>query len=157
MKSQADDHVPEAVKILDWPPLWRNIRAAVRALQPGKRTACRKWRQEQHEHLLPLLWKGEHEPALQHLQNLRPSTGEVPPALEEAIRYVQSQHEWMGNDERWQAQGYPVGSGLVERAMAVVINARMKKRGMRRIRANATAVVALRVQRLNVEWEAATA
>ena len=54
-------------------------------------------------------------------------------------------------------QGYPVGSGLVERAVAVVINARMKKRGMRWKRANATAVVALRFQCINAEWEDAAA
>ena len=30
--------------------------------------------------------------------------------------------------EQWQAQGYPIGSGLVERAVALLINTRMKKR-----------------------------
>jgi hypothetical protein len=55
--------------------------------------------------------------------------GEVPPPVEDAIGYLETQRDWMGNYEGWQEQGYPVGSGLVERA--VVINARMKKRGMR--------------------------
>lgn len=50
-----------------------------------------------------------------------------------------------------------MGCGLVERAVALVINARMKKRGMRWKRANATALVALRVQRINADWEAAAA
>ena len=50
-----------------------------------------------------------------------------------------------------------MGSGLVERAVGVVINVRMKKRGMRWKRANATAVVALRVQQINAAWEAAAA
>ncbi|MGZ3625463.1 MAG: hypothetical protein ACXWPG_19910 [Ktedonobacteraceae bacterium] len=45
----------------------------------------------------------------------------------------------------------------MERAVAVVINMRMKKRGMRWKRANATAVVALRVQRINAEWDDAAA
>lgn len=54
-------------------------------------------------------------------------------------------------------KGIPVGCGLVERAVALVINARMKKRGMRWKRANATALVALRVQRINADWEAAAA
>ena len=40
-------------------------------------------------------------------------------------------------------------AGCRERGVAVVINPRMKRRGMRRIRANATAVVALRVRLLN--------
>jgi hypothetical protein len=63
----------------------------------------------------------------------------------------------MGNYERWQEQGYPVGSGLVERAVGVVINVRMKKRGMRWKRTNATAVGALRVQGINSAWGAAAA
>ena len=56
--------------------------------------------------------------------------------------------------QQWREQGYPVGSGLVERAVALVINVRMKKRGMRWKRANATAVVALRVHYINADWEA---
>ena len=154
IKTQANEHFPDAVKILDWPHLWRKMRDAVRALQPGKRAARRAWRKEQYEVLLPLLWQGEQEAALLHLQSLRSPIAEVPPALEEAIRYLETQRDWMGNYEVWQAQGYPVGSGLVERAVAVAINARMKKRGMRWKRANATAVVALRVQQINADWEA---
>lgn len=65
------------------------------------------------------------------MQSLRPTIGEVPPPLEDAIRYLQTRRDWMGNYEDWQEQGYPVGSGLLERAVAVVMNARMKKRGMR--------------------------
>jgi len=155
IKTQAEEHFPEAVKMLDWPHLWRKIRDAVRAVQPGKRAARRAWRKAQYELLLPLLWQGEHEQVRRHLRGLCATLGDVPPFLEEAIRYLETQQDWLGNYERWQEQGYPVGSGLVERAVAVVINARMKKRGMRWKRANATAVVALRVQRINAEWEAA--
>jgi len=155
IKTQAGEHFPDAVKILDWPHLWRKIRAAVRSVQPGKHPARRAWRKEQYEVLLPLLWQGEREQALRHLHSLRPTTGEVPPPLEDAIRYLETQQDWLGNYEQWQADGYPVGSGLVERAVAVVINMRMKKRGMRWKRANATAVVALRVHYINADWEAA--
>lgn len=157
IKTQADAHFPDAVKILDWPHLWRKIRDAVRAVQSGKQAAKRAWRKAQYEVLLPLLWGGERAQALTYLHSLRPLTGEVPAALQDAIRYLETQQDWLGNYERWQEQGYPVGSGLVERAVALVINVRMKKRGMRWKRANATAVVALRVQRINADWEAAAA
>jgi hypothetical protein len=155
IKTQASEHFPDAVKVLDWPHLWRKIQDAVRALQPGQRLARRTGRKAQYEALLRLLWTGERLGALTHLQTLRPSTGEVPPALGNAIRYLETQQDWLGNYERWQEQGYPVGSGLVERAVAVVINVRMKKRGMRWKQANATAVVALRVQQINADWESA--
>ena len=42
---------------------------------------------------------------------------------------------------------------MVERAVAVVINARMKKRDMRWKRDNAIAVVTLRVQQINARWQ----
>ncbi len=41
---------------------------------------------------------------------------------------------------------------MIERAVALVINRRMKKRGMRWKRSNATAVVALRTDLLNDDW-----
>ncbi len=63
----------------------------------------------------------------------------------------------MGNYQLWQVTGYPVGSDLVERAVAVVINLRMKKRGMHWKRVNATSVVAVRVEHINAEWEDAAA
>jgi hypothetical protein len=157
IKTQANEHFPDAVKVLDWPHLWRKVQAAVRALQPGKQASRRAWRKAQYAVLLPLLWQGASEEARQHLQRLCPPSGEVPPPVEEAIGYLETQQDWIGDYEHWQAQGYPVGSGLVERAVAVVINLRMKKRGMRWKRANATAVVALRVQQINADWEAAAA
>lgn len=55
---------------------------------------------------------------------------------------LESQGDGIGHDQTWKEQGSPVGSGLVARAVTVVITLRMKKRGMRRMRANATAVVA---------------
>lgn len=89
------------------------------------------------------------------MQSLREAAGEMPPALEKAIRYLETQQDWLGNYERWQEQGYPVGSGLVEWAVAIVITLLMKKSGMRWKRANTAVVVALRVQRINADWEAA--
>ncbi len=127
----------------------------MRSCQPGKRATRKAWRKEQYEVLLPRLGQGEREQALTYLQSLRPPSGEVPLPLEDAIRYLETQKDWMGNYEQWREEGYPVGSGLVERAVAIVINARMKKRGMRWKRANATAVVALRAERINANWEAA--
>jgi hypothetical protein len=74
--------------------------------------------------------------------------------LEDMVRYVRGQRARLGNDAAWREAGYPVGSGLIERAVAVVINWRMQGRGMRWCRHNASAsAVALRVRELNAEWE----
>jgi hypothetical protein len=65
---------------------------------------------------------------------------------------LENQRPWIGSYEHWRKLGYPVGSGMIERALALVINRRMKKRGMRWCRPNATAVVALRTDLLNDDW-----
>ncbi len=158
IKTEADLHFPQAVKILDWPHLWRKIHAAIRAVRPGQSKPARQFRKGQYETLSPLLWQGQVDAALAHLRALRPGADHEPiDKLEEAITYVEKQRDWIGNYQQWREAGYPVGSGLVERGVAVVINPRMKRRGMRWKRANATAVVALRVRLLNAAWEKASA
>jgi hypothetical protein len=72
--------------------------------------------------------------------------------IQQAITYLENQRAWIGSYEHWRQLGYPVGSGMIERAVALVINRRMKKRGMRWRRINATAVVALRTDLLNEDW-----
>lgn len=156
IKTQANLHFPDAKKVLDWAHLWRVIQKAIRAVRPGQCAARRAWRKQQYEILRPLLWQGQVDEALAHLQALRPTAGQEPlKRLEDAISYLQTQRDWIGSYEQLRTHGYPVGSGLVERAVAVVINARMKKRGMRWKRTNATSLVALRVQYLNAQWDAA--
>ena len=51
-------------------------------------------------------------------------------------------------------EGYPVGSGSVEKAVDIVINRRVRcRRGMRWWRDNADSVVALRTLMLNDDWD----
>jgi hypothetical protein len=72
--------------------------------------------------------------------------------IQQAITYLEHQRPWIGSYEHWRKRGYPVGSGMIERAVTLVINRRMKKRGMRWCRPNATAIVALRTALLNDDW-----
>jgi hypothetical protein len=67
---------------------------------------------------------------------LAPGQREVPAPFEKAMHYLETQVVQIGNCQVWQEQGYPIGSGLPERAVAVV---------------------ALRVQRINAYREAAVA
>jgi hypothetical protein len=156
IKSEAALHFPEAVTILDWPHLWRVVQAAVRAARPGPR--WRAVRRECYQALQQALWFGQVDMARVQLQALRPSPAETPvEALEAALTYLENQRTWIGNYQHWREMGYPVGSGLVERAVALIINRRLKRQGMRWRRANATAVVTLRVRTINADWEAASA
>jgi hypothetical protein len=146
------------VKILDWAHLWRVIHKATRAVKPGQKSAQRTWRKQQYEALHPVLWHGNAQAAHIHLESLRSCEQAEPiEAFEDAITSLDSHREWIGDDEQWRQQGFPVGSGMIERGVAVVINPRMKRRGMRWKRCNATAVVALRVLALNTQWDEASA
>ena len=117
----------------------RKIQAAIRAMGLGTSKIQRTWRKGQYEQLRPA-------PDCEPIE-----------ALEEAITSLENQRDWIGNSQQRQEPGYPEGLGLVERGVAVVINPRMKRRGMRGLRVNATAVVALPVRLRNAQWEAASA
>jgi len=152
IKKKQGRHFPQATCILDWAHLWREVSHAITAAARAKALSEQAREYQLHLHR-SWLWHGGVEQALQGLRTL--STGlpaESLKPLQEAIRYLENQRPWIGSYERWKAQGYPVGSGMIERAVAIVINRRMKKRGMRWCRSNATAVVALRTDLLNDDW-----
>ena len=153
IKAQARWHFPEALGILDWAHVSRALHKAIRAARPGR--AHKALRRQLHQAIPDTLWHGDLDATLAALRALCPAPPAEPvPVLEETLRYLDGQRAWLGDYATWQAQGYPVGSGLIERAVAIVLNWRMKGRGMRWCRHNASAVVALRVRELNADEEA---
>ena len=152
IKTEQKRHFPQATCILDWAHLWREVSRALRAVGRAKGLSAKE-RQYQSCLYRSWLWSGCIDLALKRLRNLRVGLETEPlERLNQAITYVENQRGWMGSYDHWQKQGYPVGSGMIERAVSIVINRRMKKRGMRWLRSNATAVVALRTDLLNEDW-----
>lgn len=152
IKKQQARHFPQATCILDWAHLWREVSAAIVAAARAKSLS-----QKERDYQLYLhrswLWKGGVDQAIAGLATLAKNLpAEALKPLKEAIRYLENQRRWIGSYEDWRKQGYPVGSGLIERAVSLVINRRMKKRGMRWKRVNGTAIVALRTDLLNEDW-----
>jgi hypothetical protein len=62
------------------------------------------------------------------LQALRPPASAT--ALEGTIRCLEGQRARLGDYAAWREAGYPIGSGLIERAVALVNNRRLQGRGM---------------------------
>jgi hypothetical protein len=151
-KTEQARHFPQATCILDWAHLWREVSRAIHAAARAKPLS----EQERDCHLYrhrSWLWHGQVDLALQGLRKL--ATGleaQARKTIQKAITYLEKQRRWIGSYEDWRKLGYPVGSGMIERAVALVINRRMKKRGMRWKRTNGTAVVALRTDLLNEDW-----
>jgi hypothetical protein len=152
IKTEQARHFPQATCILDWAHLWREVSRAIRTAARAKPLSERE--RDYHLYLQrSWLWRGAVDQAVQGLRAL--DTGLPPEASEtvkKAITYLEHQRPWIGSYEHWRKLGYPVGSGMIERAVALVINRRMKKQGMRWCRPNATAVVALRADLLNEDW-----
>lgn len=152
IKTEQGRHFPQATCILDWAHLWREVRGALQAVGRAKQLS-ESAQAYQLSWYRWWLWHGYVDLALQGLRCLRTGLEAEPlQRLNEAITYLENQRPWIGSYEQWRCLGYPVGSGMIERAVALVINRRMKKRGMRWKRPNATAVVALRTDMLNEDW-----
>jgi transposase-like protein len=152
IKKQQGRHFPQATCILDWAHLWREVRGAIQAAARAKSLSAREREYQLYWHR-SWLWRGGVDQAVQGLRTLGQGLdGEPLERLTKAITYLEHQRPWIGSYEQWRKQGYPVGSGMIERAVSLVINRRMKKRGMRWKRVNGTAVVALRTDLLNDDW-----
>ncbi|MBV9228856.1 MAG: ISKra4 family transposase [Chloroflexi bacterium] len=152
IKKEQGKHFPQATCILDWAHLWREVRHAINAVAQAKPLSKSEREYQLHLHR-SWLWHGDVDHAVQGLRNLSAGLpAEALKPIKGTITYLEHQRPWIGSYERWKAQGYPVGSGMIERAVAIVINRRMKKRGMCWCRRNATAIVALRCDLLNDDW-----
>jgi hypothetical protein len=152
IKTQQRQHFPQATCILDWAHLWREVRQAIQAAARITPLSAHQRDYQLYLHRT-WLWHGQVEPAIQGLRSLASGLpAEAHEAITNAITYLEHQRPWIGSYEQWRKLGYPVGSGMIERAVALVINRRMKKRGMRWCRPNATAIVALRTDLLNEDW-----
>ncbi len=152
IKKQQGQHFPQATCILDWAHLWREVRGAIQAAARAKSLSPRE-RDYQLSLHRSWLWQGDVDQAVQGLRTLGQGLAAEPlESITQAITYLEHQRPWIGSYEHWRRLGYPVGSGMIERAVALVINRRMKKRGMRWKRVNGTAVVALRTDLLNEDW-----
>ena len=146
ISSIADEHFPDARRILDLWHLNRRIYKTVYACVPCEDASgvCRM--------LMDTLTRGRTDLALRQLDGL----SEKYPAnkLSELITYLANNAEWICDYDQLRLEGYPVGSGSVEKAVDIVINRRLKcRRGMRWWRNNANRVVALRTLMLNDDWD----
>jgi hypothetical protein len=128
IKTEQGRHFPHATCMLDWAHLWREVSHAIRAAARAKLLAERERDYQLFLHRF-WLWHGGVDQAVQGLRTLATGLAAEPrQIIEKAIRYVEHQRAWIGSYEDWRTLGYPVGSGMIERAVALVINRRMKKR-----------------------------
>ena len=141
-----DRHRPDAVRILDFPHAAQRLTPIAQAVWGAQSEAATRWVAEQTKRLK------EHGPAelLTAITALLEAHPEAE-GLAEHVGYLQKREAQM-QYPAYRAQGLPIGSGPVESANKLVVEARLKGAGMHWERAHVDPMLALRNAVCNDRW-----
>jgi hypothetical protein len=149
-----DVHRPDAIRILDSPHALEHLSEAAAACLGEGTAAAHAWGHAQRTELLT----GDPALVLAALAALEPAPGREPVAAaavrDRTVGYFATRHEQIRYAD-FRAQGLPIGSGAVESANKLVVEARLKGPGMRWARPHVDPMVALRTIEANDRWEEA--
>lgn len=142
---------PTATRVLDWAHSSSYINRAAQALfaSPGE---AADWRSEQ----LRTLMYGAPEDVLRALCEglTRCAAGsDEEAAVATSLGYLAKRHDQI-QYRRFREEGLPIGSGIVESANKLVVEARLKGAGMRWSRATVNPMLALRTADCSDRWAA---
>jgi hypothetical protein len=151
-----DWHCPDAVRILDFPHAAEYVSNAGRSVLGAETAALTAWLDQQ----LTELKHGDPDQVLATLRAL-PAVRVASPDGEQcprdiAVSYLTKRRAQIAY-ATFQAQGYPIGSGIVESANKLVVEARLKGSGMHWARPNVNPLLALRGAACSDRWDAAWA
>jgi len=145
-----DYHRPDAARVLDFPHATEYVAAVGRSVHGEESAEFRRWFETQR-HQLRHGKEGKVLAELRRLSEQEPAKREL---IEEKLQYL-SKRRAMIRYEEFVNAGYPIGSGSVESANKVVIQARLKQAGMHWARSNVNPMAALRNVACNDRWEEA--
>ncbi len=145
-------HRPDAVRILDFPHAVQQISAVGQAVWGAGSAPAAAWLDRQCHTL-------KHDDPEDVLTAIRavPVAQATKPAQAAEVRdtalgYLESRREQIAY-AAFQAAGYPIGSGMVESANKLVVEARLKGSGMHWARGSVNGMVALRAVVCSQRWE----
>lgn len=141
-----DYHRADAVRILDFPHASHYVSAIGEAVRAAGFSLPKTWL----EGVLHRLKQEGPERVLAHLARLCQRCGT--PEVWKKWSYVLTRHNQMQYPQ-YQAAGWPIGSGIVESANKVVVEARLKGTGMRWERVNVNPLLILRNAVCNDQWK----
>ncbi|HUZ76902.1 MAG TPA: ISKra4 family transposase [Chloroflexota bacterium] len=145
-----DMHRPDAVRILDFPHAVEHLAAAAQASLGAGTPDTKAWLDEQST----ILRAGNPDTMLAALKALR--TAAADPLLAEAARdnalaYFTKRREQIAY-ATFEAKGYPIGSGMVESANKLVVEARLKGSGMHWAGDHVDPMLSLRTSLCSGSW-----
>ena len=152
LQAQMLNQLPDYTLVLDIihasEYLWESANALMGESNPARSAWVR-------QHLL-LLLEGRTEAviaALEEAAQAPSATATQVQVLRKTIGYYQRNRAYMCYD-KYLAQGWPIGTGVVEGACRHLVKDRMEQAGMRWTKVGAQAVLDLRAVRLSGDWEA---
>jgi hypothetical protein len=150
LQSLVDYHCPTALRILDFPHAAQRIGQIGQALFGEGNPETSPWIGERLHQL-------KHQGPAQLLEELRNLNQQHPEleVLSENLAYLEKRQLQMDYPQ-FQAQGWPIGSGMVESGNKLVVEARLKGAGMHWQREHVNAMLGLRnivcSDRWSEEW-----
>jgi hypothetical protein len=142
------EQCPDAVRILDFPHAASYLHSAAHAAFGAESPEAEQWLDD----WVPRFKTEEPEVILTALRALPTPTQEAAVAKGTALRYLGSRKEQI-RYATFREQGLPIGSGMVESAGKLVVEARLKGSGMHWARANLTPLLALRSRLCSGQWD----
>jgi hypothetical protein len=148
-----DDHRPDAVRILDWAHVVGYLSKAAQAAWGMGTLRAAAWLDVR----LHTLRNGEPEQVVAAVRRLlrvvqaRGGSAEVQETIATTLGYLEKRVPHM-RYAQYRAQGYPLGSGIVESGNRVAVQRRLKGPGMHWARAHIDPLVALTGVECNGRW-----
>jgi hypothetical protein len=144
---------PDVPQIIDWSHAAQHIWTVAHAIHGEHTPAAQRWADTQ----LEALWHGQVAEVVQTLDRLHLEHAAYPPPVQQAPDYFRTRQKQMQYDH-FRAQGWPIGSGVVESAANTVVHHRLKRpgRGWKREYAQAmlAALAELHSHRFERAWQA---
>jgi len=150
LKQLIDAHCPEAIRILDFPHAVEYLaKVAQAAFGAGTREAS-VWLDE----WAPRLKTKDPSEVLAAIRGLPMPDAAAVEVRAQVLSYLSKRRSQIAYAQ-FQAAGCPIGSGMVESANKLVVQARQKGSGMHWARKNVTPMLALRGMAYSGQWETA--
>lgn len=135
-------------EILDWWHAIEKLWAIANLLFGENNEVGKAWVEQQKCYL----WTGNLRPLFGWLRTRYPRGQALPDGVAQPLGYFFRNRHRMRYEQSRQ-EGHPIGSGSVESACKVVVQARLKQAGMRWSRTGAQAMLALRATILSGRWD----
>jgi hypothetical protein len=144
---------PAVPQIIDWSHAAQHVWTVAHEVYGEHTSAAQRWADTQ----LDALWDGQVAEVVQTLDRLHLAQDSRSPLVQQAPEYFRTRQKQMQYDQ-FRANGWPIGSGMVESAANTVVHHRLKRpgRGWKRDCAQAmlAALCELHSHRFEQAWQA---